>query len=503
MKLLGNLDINSEVSGAFKSYTDFPENPKLGTWAFIHKSLMICVEIEDAPVWYPLTQERNTFVFEQQTPSASWIIEHAFGSENVVIQCFDSNGNVINPSSIKAVDENAIEIKLPEAITGKAIAIYGKETGVGARGSISGGSGGGIPIGGILAFTKMPSASSGFLPCTGFPYSKLEYPDLFRHLQVEETPDFTDRYLKMIGDDLSPLQTVAWQIPDHNHSTAPHSHEFVGDELPEHNHTQRYSDDYKGTSYFGSGSSSTGNKSTESVSAGTPSGTISSENLITLGVRGSFGSGENSRAVNFGASVEVDHVGVVYCIKAANGFSDAGLAELDGVRQELETCKQKVSKLTEEVSKLTDEVSALKAKEPVVFFGHMEHTSQIPAGTPANVNGTFSLPIGKAGGTNNIGVNGSGEVVIPVSGLYRIHAKMLMSLTAGSLYVHATHNESGNSGYISAGSIQASQRDVEGYTVAYLEKGATLKPKFICGTPVTGDFWCGLSHSMYSVELIP
>ncbi len=363
MKINGNANILGFTQGAFESHKDFPENPKVGTWAFIHKSLMICVEIEDTPVWYPLTQERNTFVFVQETPAVRWQVAHNFQSENTVVQCFDANGGVVNPTSISVVDENVLEVVFPEAVSGKAIAIYGKETGVGARGAIAGGDGG-IPVGGILAFTKIPPSSSGFLPCNKFKFSKLEYPDLFEHLQSEETPDFTDRYLKMIGNDLSPLQTVAWQIPDHSHQvdiSHNHSASFRGNALPHHGHnTVRAHSSYTKAaapshnlehaslmSGFVAGAplnrthvASSG--AVAGASAGTPSGAVT---VNALGATNRITSGIHE-AMNMGNRVEVDHVGVVYCIKASNGMSPRGLAELEQVKADINEVESKVDELT-------------------------------------------------------------------------------------------------------------------------------------------------------------
>lgn len=136
MKILGHTEIKGEVSGAFKNYDDFPLDPKVGTWAYIHKSLMMCVEIGDLPAWIPLTSERNTVVHDQETPSERWFIEHDLNSDNVLVQCYDRSDNVVNPSSIRNVDGNVTEVIFPDVIGGRAILMYGMESGVSAQGRI-------------------------------------------------------------------------------------------------------------------------------------------------------------------------------------------------------------------------------------------------------------------------------------------------------------------------------------------------------------------------------
>ena len=56
--------------------------------------------------------------------STQWDIEHNFGSENAIIQCFDENKQVIFPDSITIVDQDTISITFNSFQTGTARIIF-------------------------------------------------------------------------------------------------------------------------------------------------------------------------------------------------------------------------------------------------------------------------------------------------------------------------------------------------------------------------------------------
>ncbi|GAL07965.1 phage tail fibers [Photobacterium aphoticum] len=95
-----------------------------------------------------------------------------------------------------------------------------------------------LPVGAIVLFPKLPVPAD-FLPCDGRKFDKTLFADLYNYLGTDTTPVYTAKYVKMISDTLSPLQTVPWQIPDHSHSVdVSHTHTatFRGNPLPNHYH---------------------------------------------------------------------------------------------------------------------------------------------------------------------------------------------------------------------------------------------------------------------------
>ncbi|GAL07962.1 hypothetical protein JCM19237_342 [Photobacterium aphoticum] len=70
-----------------------------------------------------------------------------------------------------------------------------------------------------MAFTKLP-LPKGYLQCDGREFDPILYPELHTHLGVNTTPNMTDKYLKGIGEGISPLTTVPWMIPEHSHNVS-------------------------------------------------------------------------------------------------------------------------------------------------------------------------------------------------------------------------------------------------------------------------------------------
>ena len=56
--------------------------------------------------------------------SVLWTVQHNFGSENVIVQCFDENKSVIFPDSITIIDSDTIEIAFHSLQSGTARIIF-------------------------------------------------------------------------------------------------------------------------------------------------------------------------------------------------------------------------------------------------------------------------------------------------------------------------------------------------------------------------------------------
>lgn len=206
----------------------------------------------------------------------------------------------------------------------------------------SGGAGSGMPVGTIAAFVSK-TLPNGFLFCDGSVFDQLTYPDLYKILGSNILPDLRDKYLKGLADiALSPLTTVPWMIPEHTHSTdISHGHgassSFRGNALPAHNHQVSVgSGGSNGGSmnwYVGDNGGGTRTANTTGKSAGTPSGSVSTTvnnftgSKISTGIREAF---------NKGSKLDVDHVTVVYAIKAAGYVTNEGLMAVEGMQAQID-----------------------------------------------------------------------------------------------------------------------------------------------------------------------
>ena len=76
MRHYGNINLqqNELQNAVLPIDTYFPTNPKVGQLVFKDKVLYICVEIQNQlPIWTPLTNQIDAFIFTQTTPAATTI----------------------------------------------------------------------------------------------------------------------------------------------------------------------------------------------------------------------------------------------------------------------------------------------------------------------------------------------------------------------------------------------------------------------------------------------
>lgn len=119
--LLGNF-IKNVTLDEVESY---PPKPKVGSFIFLQKRVMVCLSIDSSPTWIPLTQEFNTYIHNQETASSSWTINHGMNNTGVIVQCFDDQNKVVIPDEIVSTDNNTVTVTFTQPILGKAIVLLG------------------------------------------------------------------------------------------------------------------------------------------------------------------------------------------------------------------------------------------------------------------------------------------------------------------------------------------------------------------------------------------
>lgn len=129
MKSYGHINFNENQiqQVAVGVETSFPLNPTPGRLVFKDKRLYICIEIVSGiPTWVPLTNELNTYVHLQQTPSNVWNVTHNLGAPTPLVQVYDSSSNTLFiPDNVTINDQNSLTITLGSAIAGRAIIMHG------------------------------------------------------------------------------------------------------------------------------------------------------------------------------------------------------------------------------------------------------------------------------------------------------------------------------------------------------------------------------------------
>lgn len=133
MKVAGNFDMQNNVlkNIVLEQLNDFPQNPKVGSFALIEKRLMVCVEFTDgAPLWIPLSQELDTYVHSQPVADATWTIPHNLGSSTVIVQAFDENNRVVIPDEIDTSVKDTAVVSFSMPLAGRAIIMMGNFVGL-------------------------------------------------------------------------------------------------------------------------------------------------------------------------------------------------------------------------------------------------------------------------------------------------------------------------------------------------------------------------------------
>ncbi len=125
MQVYGKLDLTDNVIAniALEVETDFPALPKEGRLVFKGGVIYICVLVVGQPSWIPLTNELQSLVFVNDTPSTTWTIPHAYNTRDIIVQVYDTNNLIIFPDTVSMSSLNEAVITFSTATAGKAVVI--------------------------------------------------------------------------------------------------------------------------------------------------------------------------------------------------------------------------------------------------------------------------------------------------------------------------------------------------------------------------------------------
>lgn len=132
MKYYGDINLNqNQLQNAIIPIDPyFPANPKVGQLAFVQKILYICVDnVNDLPIWIPLTNEINTFIHSQSTASAQWQVNHNLNSGTVQVQVFGNDNKMVIPNEITITDKDNVTIDFGIPFAGRAVVMIGSTEG--------------------------------------------------------------------------------------------------------------------------------------------------------------------------------------------------------------------------------------------------------------------------------------------------------------------------------------------------------------------------------------
>lgn len=115
---------------ALDHVTELPADARNGSFILFNKKVFICVEIaNNFPIWVGLTDELGYAQFEQETLAMDWVFTHELNAPRPIIQAYDENGNVINPSNIDTSVRGRVVLSFPSPRKGMVVAVAGNTFG--------------------------------------------------------------------------------------------------------------------------------------------------------------------------------------------------------------------------------------------------------------------------------------------------------------------------------------------------------------------------------------
>jgi len=117
MALHGRLNFAQEVS-------DFPSDAARNDMVLINGVLWIYSLVGGLLTWFPLNNQKNTYVHTQGAANDVWTVNHGMGSQDFVLGLYDSSNNIMSPAGLTIVDNNSFQLTFTEAIVGRAVVIF-------------------------------------------------------------------------------------------------------------------------------------------------------------------------------------------------------------------------------------------------------------------------------------------------------------------------------------------------------------------------------------------
>ena len=125
MKILTNLEIQeaAKLIMTNEQFGDFPVAAQNGEFLFKDGILWMYATIEGQDAWYPLTNEKLSYVHDQLTPSSTWNVQHDLGTQDLIYLVYDEANNV-QITDIDFIDDDNINVMLAEDLAGRCV-IFG------------------------------------------------------------------------------------------------------------------------------------------------------------------------------------------------------------------------------------------------------------------------------------------------------------------------------------------------------------------------------------------
>ncbi len=131
IKFDGNeVSLGQLVQPSIKSETSFPESAQIGRIVFVNQRVWMMVNMNGIdPVWVPLTNTIDTYVFTQPSPATTWTITHGLNTTTPLVQLYDdATQKMTIPQDVEVTSNNQVIVTFAIPISGRCIVMYGDPT---------------------------------------------------------------------------------------------------------------------------------------------------------------------------------------------------------------------------------------------------------------------------------------------------------------------------------------------------------------------------------------
>lgn len=132
MNINGHLDLQGNLlkNVTLEPVETWPSEPKMGSLIFKDKRIYICLGLEDGtPVWLPMSNELNTFKYDQIVASDTWVINHKLETSSCIVQLLNTDNRAIESDEI-VFGFNQVTVRFAEPQAGRAVLVIGSTEGL-------------------------------------------------------------------------------------------------------------------------------------------------------------------------------------------------------------------------------------------------------------------------------------------------------------------------------------------------------------------------------------
>lgn len=121
VKVLNDLELHGALVLA-DNLSEFPANPRLGTFCIKDRMLYCFIRVGSLDTWYPFSNKSHAYIHTQGIPALTWVVNHSLGTDYTWFQVQDESGNIMAVKRT-AIDNNSFELNFTSAAKGTVVVV--------------------------------------------------------------------------------------------------------------------------------------------------------------------------------------------------------------------------------------------------------------------------------------------------------------------------------------------------------------------------------------------